>query len=73
MQINTLRAQDIHKEKYQPRKNACLISDQTRKTVTKDTTRTFVKIQRRHACSRHYKRSAFFSVCFSPRFVYPSP
>lgn len=50
MQINTLRAQAIHKEKYQPRKNACLISDQTRKTIKKkDTTHTFVKIQRPHA------------------------
>lgn len=47
MQTNALRAQVIHKEKYQPRKNVCLILDQTHKTITKETACKFIKIWRK--------------------------
>lgn len=44
MQINTLRAPVIHKEKYQPRKNVCLTPDQTDKTKTKEAACKVIKI-----------------------------
>lgn len=41
MQINTLRAQVIHKEKHQPHKNVCLILNQTCETITKEAASKF--------------------------------
>lgn len=45
MQINTLRARVIHKENYQPHKNAHVTSDQTCKSIAKATACKFLKIQ----------------------------
>lgn len=44
MQINTVKAQVIHKEKKKQHKNVCSISDQACKTITKKAASKYMKI-----------------------------
>lgn len=79
MQINTLRAQVIHKEKYQPRKNVCLTPDQTRKTRTKETAGKFIKIWHKAVlvpCTLESDATNppnFFKFIFSPTSCFTLP